>query len=123
MAAINKSIIQFYHYNKDECVYEENASLKNSAAKDSTDHVSWINILGIEDKETLRQAAELFNLHPLVVEDILNPNQRAKIEDYNDSLYVVLRMFALVNGEVEDQQVSMVLRDCTIRLLVSAGSR
>ncbi|MES2620108.1 MAG: magnesium/cobalt transporter CorA [Bacteroidota bacterium] len=111
MATNNKSIIQFYHYNKDECIYEANASLKNCAEKDSTDHVSWINILGIEDKETLKQAAEVFKLHPLVVEDILNPNQRAKIEDYNESLYVVLRMFALVNGEVEDQQISLVLRN------------
>lgn len=111
MAASNKSIIQFYHYNKDECIYEANALLKDCAAKDSTDHVSWINVLGIEDKETLKQAAELFNLHHLVVEDILNPNQRAKIEDYNDSLYVVLRMFALVNGEVQDQQISLVLRN------------
>ncbi len=111
MAATNKSIIQFYHYNIDECVYEENISLKSCAAKDLDSHVNWINILGIEDKETLKQAAEFFNLHPLVVEDILNPNQRAKIEDYNDSLYVVLRMFSLVNGEVEDQQVSLVLRD------------
>ena len=111
MATSNKSIIQFYHYNKDECVYEENISLKNCAAKDTASHVNWINVLGIEDKETLQQAADLFNLHPLVLEDILNPHQRAKIEDYNDSLYVVLRMFAIVNGEVEDQQVSMVLRD------------
>lgn len=106
-----KSIIQFYYYNKEECVYEENASLKSCAAKDSGAHVKWLNILGIEDKEMLHHAAELFNLHPLVVEDILNPNQRAKIEDYNNTLYVVLRMFALVNGEVEDQQVSIVLRD------------
>ncbi len=106
-----KSKISLYHYNESECVYEENASLKICASKDSSNHVSWINILGIEDKEMLKQAAALFNLHPLVLEDIQNPNQRAKIEDYNDSLYIVLRMFAIINGEVEDQQVSMVLRD------------
>lgn len=106
-----KSKVSLYHYNEGECIYEESASLKICALKDNSKHVNWINILGIEDREMLKQAATLFNLHPLVLEDIQNPNQRAKIEDYNDSLYVVLRMFAIINGEVEDQQVSIVLRD------------
>ena len=108
---VTKSKIYFYHYNSSECIFEENASLKKCAANDQGDHVNWINILGIEDKETLQQATELFHIHPLVAEDILNPNQRAKMEDYNDHLYVVLRMFSIVGGEVQDQQVSMVLRN------------
>ncbi len=111
MVTDSKSKISFYHYNENEFVFEENTTLQACALKDKSAHVNWVNILGIEDKEMLRQAAELYNLHPLVVEDIQNPNQRAKIEDYNDSLYVVLRMVALVNGEVQDQQVSFVLRD------------
>ncbi len=106
-----KSKISFYYYNEAECIYEEPASLKVCATKDNSKYVSWINILGIEDKEALKQATEFFNLHHLVAEDIQNPSQRAKIEDYNGSLYIVLRMFALVNNAVEDQQVSMVLRN------------
>ena len=46
-----------------------------------------------------------------MLEDIANPNQRAKVEAYDESLYVVLRMFAYRNGEIEDQQVSFVLRN------------
>ena len=111
MATDSKSKISFYHYNENEFIFEEIATLQACALKDKSAHVNWVNILGIEDKEMLRQVAELYNLHPLVVEDIQNPNQRAKIEDYNDSLYVVLRMFTLVNGVVQDQQVSLVLRD------------
>jgi magnesium transporter len=111
MATDSKSKISFYHYNESDFLYEESASLPVCALKDKSTHVNWVNILGIEDKELLKQAAVLYNLHPLVVEDIQNPNQRAKLEDYNDSLYVVLRMFSLVNGEIEDQQVSIVLRD------------
>jgi len=110
MAAV-KSKISFYHYNESDYVFEENATLKHCASKDFSNHVNWINILGIEDKEILKQAAELFNIHPLVLEDIQNPNQRAKIEDYNDSLYIVLRMFSLIGDIVEDQQVSLVLRN------------
>lgn len=111
MATSNKSKIYFYRYNKEECAYSENATLQKCAVNNTDTHVNWINIEGIEDKETLHQAFEIFNMHPLVMEDIQNPNQRAKVEDYNDSIYIVLRMFALVNGEIVDQQISMVLRD------------
>lgn len=107
--ASGKSKISFYHYNETECVFEENTALPSCANRDFSNHVNWINILGIDDNETLRQTAELFKLHPLVLEDIQNPNQRAKIEDYDESLYLVLRMFALTNGKVQDQQVSMAL--------------
>lgn len=109
--ANTKSKISFYHYNEAECVFEETATLKMCAAKDSSQHVTWVNLVGIEDSQTLLQAAEIYKLHPLVLEDIQNPNQRAKVEDYGDHLYIVLRMFAVIDGEVQDQQVSLVLRD------------
>ncbi len=105
------SKISFYHYNETECVFEENTTLKTCASKVTGQHVNWINIVGIEDAQTMQQATELFNIHPLVVEDILNPKQRAKIEDYGDTLYIVLRMFILHEGKVKDQQISLVLHD------------
>jgi magnesium transporter len=111
VATSNNSKIIFYHYNADECFYSEDLSLSECAARDITKHVSWISILGIGDTATLQQAAELFKIHPLVIEDIANPNQRAKVEPYDDSLYVVLRMFAFRDDKIEDQQVSFVLRD------------
>lgn len=108
---ITKSKVSFYHYNETECVFEENSTLHLCADNETSKHVNWVNIVGIEDGQFMQQATELFKIHPLVVEDILNPNQRAKIEDYGDMLYIVLRMFVIQNGEVKDQQVSIVLRD------------
>jgi magnesium transporter len=107
----NKSKIIFYHYNAEECFYSEDLSLHECASRDRANHVSWINIVGITDTVTLKEAAELFNIHPLVMEDIANPNQRAKVEAYDDSLYVVLRLFAIRDGKIEDQQMSFILRD------------
>lgn len=73
--------------------------------------MQWINIQGISDKQLMQEAAEVFNIHPLALEDIAAPHQRAKVEEYGDMLYVVLRMFYLKDGKVEDQQVSFILRD------------
>lgn len=111
MEASGKSKIILYHYNADECFYSEEVSLRACAQRDNATHVSWINIIGISDPATLQQAAELFKIHPLVIEDIAHPNQRAKVEVYDDILYVVLRAFVVRDGKIEDQQVSFVLRN------------
>lgn len=55
--------------------------------------IKWIKINGFSGIEKLKEIGKCFNLHPLVLEDILNTHQRPKIEDYNDYLYLVLKLF------------------------------
>jgi magnesium transporter len=105
------SKIYFTGYNNTEFFSTDSMTLRECAAYDRKDHVQWINIQGISDKKLMQEAAEVFNIHPLALEDIAAPHQRAKVEEYGDMLYVVLRMFYLKDGKVEDQQVSFILRD------------
>jgi len=105
------SKIYFTGYNTTEFFSTDSMTLRECAAYDRKDHVQWINIQGISDKGLMQEAAEVFNIHPLALEDIAAPHQRAKVEEYGDMLYVVLRMFYLKDGKVEDQQVSFILRD------------
>jgi len=106
-----KEQIKLYRYNSEECVYKEHVSLKDCAELGRNSHVNWIIITGAKQKEDIKEAAEIFQLHPLVVEDIIHTEQRAKVEDYGDSFFIVMRMFALINGKIEDQQISFVLKD------------
>lgn len=80
---------------------------------DSAKGTIWINLHGLQDTTILEQMGALFNLHPLVLEDILNTNQRPKLEDYEDYLYIVLKTFAYKNIGTEEaldsDQVSLVL--------------
>ncbi|PHR49242.1 MAG: magnesium and cobalt transport protein CorA [Fluviicola sp.] len=76
---------------------------------DSSDKVSWINIEGIHDVETIEKVMLHFNLHRLTGEDILSVGQRPKLDDYSNYLHVVLRMFMLVENEIEDEQITLVL--------------
>ncbi len=110
MAINEQPKISFYHYNAAECIYTENYSLQQCGAEDKTTHVNWLNITG-NDPATLQQVGTIFKLHPLVVEDIANTHQRAKVEEYDDYLFVVLRMFAVIDGSIKDQQISFILRD------------
>lgn len=50
----------------------------------------WIGLVG-PDTDTLEVVAEVFALHPLAVEDARKGHQRAKLERYGDTLFVVLR--------------------------------
>jgi magnesium transporter len=73
--------------------------------------VTWINVDGIHEVEILDQLGDSFGLHPLVVEDIANTDQRPKTEDFGDYIYVVLRMLQYEKGgeEVVTEQTSLIL--------------
>lgn len=73
--------------------------------------VTWINIDGIHQKEILEKISGHFGFHPLVMEDIMNTDQRPKMEDYTDYLYIVMKML-YYNGEVKKvstEQISLIV--------------
>jgi magnesium transporter len=53
---------------------------------------TWINVEGLGDARTIEQFGELFRLHRLALEDTVNVHQRAKVEDYGEVLFIVMRM-------------------------------
>ncbi len=76
-----------------------------------TPTVTWINIDGLHRVEILEKLGECYGFHPLVLEDILNTDQRPKMEDYGEYLYIVLRMLSYndKSSEIESEQISLVL--------------
>ncbi|HUW96817.1 MAG TPA: magnesium/cobalt transporter CorA [Anaerolineae bacterium] len=73
--------------------------------------VTWINVDGIHQVEVVEELGQRLGLHPLVLEDILNPEQRPKMEDLGDYLYLVLKMLDWddAGGEMTVEQVSMLV--------------
>lgn len=53
--------------------------------------VVWINVTGLGDAATIRQLGEQFQLHSLALEDVVNVHQRAKVDAYDDHLFIVAR--------------------------------
>ena len=76
-----------------------------------TPTVTWINIDGLHQVEILEKLGECYGFHPLVLEDILNTDQRPKIEDYGEYLYIVLKMLDQSNqsNEILTEQISLIL--------------
>lgn len=71
--------------------------------------VVWVNVNGLGDVDLLRKLGELFDLHPLALEDVLNTQHRPKVEAYDDNLFVVTRMAGMRNGALDIEQVSLFL--------------
>ena len=73
--------------------------------------VSWINIDGVHEVETIQMIGESYDIHPLVLEDIVHTGQRPKVEEYDDHLYVVVKMLYYNEAErqVSVEQVSLII--------------
>lgn len=83
--------------------------------------VVWVQVVGLGSGEVLRQLAGIVGIHALALEDIVHLHQRAKLDEYEDHLYLVARM--MEQGEAEGfrtEQISFILRD---NLLVTFEER
>lgn len=73
--------------------------------------VLWLDVNGIQNVEVVEKVGKFFNLHSLVLEDILNTTKRPKFEDFGDYLFIILRVVhPIANGErFISEQISLVL--------------
>ncbi len=75
--------------------------------------VTWINITGLHETQTIARMGEIYGIHPLVLEDICNTGHRPKTEDLGAHLFVVVKMIyrGTGNGDIISEQVSLLLGD------------
>ncbi|MBN1908445.1 MAG: magnesium/cobalt transporter CorA [Pirellulales bacterium] len=74
----------------------------------SDDAVLWIDLVGLGDAGVIHRLGEIFGLHPLALEDVVNTHQRSKVEDFGNHLYIVARMFASAT-HLDSEQLSIFL--------------
>lgn len=105
-------------YNSDGAFRKVLRSPEQAADYLDTQSISWIDLQGLGNEDVLNRLGEVFRLHPLVLEDVVNVPQRPKIEYYNDQLLIITRMVMLVSKsaegdeeapEFESEQLSFVL--------------
>ncbi|MCF7798527.1 magnesium/cobalt transporter CorA [Candidatus Woesearchaeota archaeon] len=102
--------IKLFDYNKDdfaEQIIDNHAELKNFIKPNL---VAWVNVTGVHDTELISSVCDQFNIHPLVQEDIVNTNQRPKMEIDEESIFFVFHLVHVNNDStLEFEQISMVL--------------
>jgi magnesium transporter len=73
--------------------------------------VSWINVDGLNDIAIIERVGELFDIHPLLLEDVLSVDQRPKIEQQGSNLLITLKMLTYDHAQhsVIGEHVSILL--------------
>ncbi|MBN1446699.1 MAG: magnesium/cobalt transporter CorA, partial [Bacteroidetes bacterium] len=95
---------------KGDDITEEDISIDalNDAARQ--EGVTWIQLRGVHDVDAVQRTGEAFGLHPLTQEDIVNTEHRAKIEQFDEYLFVILRHLRLDDEfTLSEENVSLIL--------------
>jgi len=103
--------IRVLNYSKDQCSEVADASI-NEALKPIPEGITrWIHIEGFKELEVFSSLQERFKIHPLTSEDILNSMQRPKTEEFENYVFVTLKVLSYKKTQHNFRigQVSMIL--------------
>lgn len=104
------SSLEVITYTKENYQKFESKNLEDAHQFKESDQVSWININGLNNTQQIEQLGKHYKLHPLIIEDIVNTEQRPKIEEHTDYLFLVLKMlYHDEQGEFTKEHISIVL--------------
>lgn len=89
-----------------------NANLEECSPRDAEPgSVLWLNVTGIHDVESITTIADVFQLHPLTLEDIVNTGHPPKAEEFDEYIFLVLKIlnYDSATERIEPENVSLVL--------------
>jgi magnesium transporter len=98
-------------YSEQKAVRLEIAQPEDCAPHLDTESVSWVDVRGLGSADILQRLGNVFSLHPLVLEDVVNVPQRPKAEEYEDQILLIARMVIVKrSGQgFHSEQVSFIL--------------
>jgi len=106
-----RSLIRILDYDEQGVREKSQALLDECIPFRDTETITWIDIDGLQEIGLLESLGKSYGLHPLILEDILNTDQRPKLDDMENYIYVVLKMldYDASSLEIVSEQVSIIL--------------
>jgi len=103
--------ISLIKYNREQVELLEDVSPDECRLEADFNGMAWINITGIHDLKIVETLGNIFDIHPLVLEDIVHAGQRPKVEDHDRHLFIVLKMLMYERDQeqVLAEQVSLIV--------------
>jgi magnesium transporter len=100
--------IQLFKYKKEECEETRNISPDNIKEFGKNGDKYWLNIYGLNYTETIASICEKQGIHSLVIQDILDINQRPKFQEYENFSFLTLKSIVPSENEMITEQISFV---------------
>ncbi len=108
---VEKVKISIIDYDENQITEKEAATIEECFPFKDKPTVTWINIDGLHEVDIIEKLGNYFGLHPLLQEDILNTEQRPKLEESENYIFLILKMISSggEDEEIKAEQVSLIL--------------
>ncbi len=108
---IETTKITLMNYDPENLLEKQLPAIEASFPHRDTPPVSWINVDGLHEIDVIEKIGVHFGIHPLVLEDIVNTGQRTKAEEFENYIYIVLKMLVFDDSadHITAEQVSLIL--------------
>ena len=108
---VGKVRITVIDYDAEQFQEKEVETIEECFPFRDTPTITWINIDGLHEVGIIEKIGKHFSIHPLILEDILHTGQRPKMEDFEDYIFLVVKMFYYdeKDDEIKMEQVSLLL--------------
>lgn len=108
---MEQSSIHVMQYNSDFIKEGALKSLDNIREYVADDHVTWISLSGLHNTKPIEQIGQVFDIPALILEDILNTDERPKLAEDDKHIFIILKslLFDRTTQKVQIDQISMIL--------------
>jgi magnesium transporter len=107
-----RPVIDLLEFDGEEIVEKKDIGVQTAASYLDTPKTTWIKITGLHNTAMIDELGKAFNLHPLILEDILNTGQRPKVDLLGDHVFLTMKTLQKTDltEEVSADQLSFILR-------------
>ena len=104
-------IISEINYSLDNYEEKQLNNFSDCTSWDKSDIVTMVTVIGIHDTSVIEAAGAFFNLDSMIMEDIVNTHSRSKLEEFDDYLFLPMKILGvdLESNEIISEHVSLVL--------------
>lgn len=106
-----KVILELISYDETTFSSRENLPIDELLDQCNLKLINWINVDGLSDGELIKKISKKFDLHYLLIEDILNTDHQPKADEYEKHLFFTLKMLYRIDGQnnIDYEHISFVL--------------
>ncbi len=105
-----KPTIELIDYNSETISSKKIKQLEDCLPYTANDNVTWLNASGLSDIEFIKQIGKTFDLHRLLLEDVVNTRHRPKLDEYPNFVYIILKMlYYNEDGELEVEHLNLLM--------------
>lgn len=103
--------VSLISYDEENFAEKEISDIQECLETRNRQKTTWINVDGVHQIDLIEKIGTHFGIHPLVLEDVVQTNQRPKLEEHSGYLYLIVKMFYFRGGEttLQCEQISLLL--------------